>query len=223
VILKCLGTTQATQSMVENLLTLARADAGQLRLEKEPLDLLRFARECWCPFETPAAERALQVSWHEHDDPIDMVSDAGMLRLVLGNLFDNAVRHADHNGTVTIDVNADSDKVVFEIRNTGCDLSPDEADKVFERFWKHDAARTEGAERCGLGCEPCSHPYLVGEDESAFTTIPRRGHLSPRDSRSPRASSQNDPPQPRTAPASAARPLHHANNGSPDPDSERRS
>jgi signal transduction histidine kinase len=52
-------------------------------------------------------------------------------------------------------MNADSHDVIFEIRNSGCDLSPNEVDRVFKRFWKHDAARTEVPEHCGLGLPLC--------------------------------------------------------------------
>ncbi len=84
-----------------------------------------------------------------------MVTDPARLRLVLRNLFDNAVRHADQGGTVTIETTEAPDAVVFEVRNTGCDLAPDENEQVFERFWKHDSARSEGTEHCGLGLPLC--------------------------------------------------------------------
>ena len=75
VILKCLGATQTMQVMVENLLTLARADAGQLTLRKEPLDLLSFAADCWQPFEQRATQRGLQVQWPNDAETIDIVTD----------------------------------------------------------------------------------------------------------------------------------------------------
>ena len=56
---------------------------------------------------------------------------------------------------MTIEAANDTKDAIFEVRNTGCDLPPDEMEKVFERFWKHDAARTEGAEHCGLGLPLC--------------------------------------------------------------------
>jgi two-component system heavy metal sensor histidine kinase CusS len=155
VIIKCLGTTRAMQSMVENLLALARVDAGQLTLRRESLDLLRFARECWVPFEAKATERELQVTWRNNDRSIDLATDRDMIRLVLSNLFDNVVRHCDHGGTVSIEITSESNEVSLEIRNTGCNLSPDEAGSVFERFWKHNTARTEGPAHCGLGLTLC--------------------------------------------------------------------
>ncbi len=155
VIQKCLGTTRAMQSMVENLLTLARADAGQLTLQNKPLDLLSFAADCWRPFEEHATKRGLHVQWPDDAQPIDVVTDREKLRLVLSNIFDNAVRHSDQGGTVTVEAAGDPKEAVFEVRNTGCDLPPDAVERVFERFWIHDTARTEGAEHCGLGLPLC--------------------------------------------------------------------
>ncbi len=155
VILKCLGTTRAMQSMVENLLALARADAGQLSVQKERFELLGLARDAWLSFAALAAQRELQVDWPDNDESVEVVTDPEKLRLVLRNLFDNAVRHANQGGTVTIIASQNVEQVVLEIRTTGCVLPPDDAEKVFARFWKHDAARTEGADHCGLGLPLC--------------------------------------------------------------------
>lgn len=155
VILKCLGTTRAMQTMVENLLNLARAEAGQLRFQTESLDLRHFAKECWHSFGLQVAERELSVYWPGGREPIDMAIDREKLRLVLRNVFDNAVRHSNRGGKVTIKVNQGQEGAVVEIQNTGCSLVPEEAEKVFERFWKKDAVRAEGAEHCGLGLPLC--------------------------------------------------------------------
>lgn len=155
VIRRCLATTHTMHAMVENLLTLARADAGQLVLRRESFDLAEFAAECWRPFEEPAAERSLLVSGPGSAEPVRVATDREKLRLVLQNLVDNAVRHANDGGRVAIHVARDANEAVLEVRNTGCTLSPDALDNVFEPFWKGDAARTEGAEHCGLGLPLC--------------------------------------------------------------------
>jgi two-component system heavy metal sensor histidine kinase CusS len=155
VVLKCLGTSRAMQTMVENLLMLVRADAGQLTLQNESFDLRRFVKECWCSFQTHVAGRKLTVDWPGNATPMDVATDREKLRLVLCNLFDNAARHSTHGGRVTIIVDQGAGEAVVEIRNTGCSLVPEEAEKVFQRFWKKDTVRTEGAEHCGLGLPLC--------------------------------------------------------------------
>ena len=118
------------QSMVENLLTLARADAGHLTLQNEPLDLLSFAAACWRRFDEHATKRNLHMQWPDQMQPIDVVTDREKLRQVLRNIFDNAVRHSDDGGTVTIEAAIDPKEAVFEVRNTGCDLPPNAVEKV---------------------------------------------------------------------------------------------
>ncbi len=155
VVLKCLGTTRATQAMVENLLTLARADAGQLPLQKESLELCRFVKECWRNFEAQVAARMLTVDEPEDSKPVNVLADQEKLRLILSNLFDNAVRHCDRGGRVTIKVEQGAEVAVVEICNTGCRLTPEQAERVFDRFWKEDSVRAEGPEQCGLGLSIC--------------------------------------------------------------------
>jgi signal transduction histidine kinase len=155
VISKCLDTTHAMQSMVENLLAFARAESGHLPLQIGSLDLLRFVADCWRPFEDHADRRRLRVEWPHDLQPIVVETDREQLRLVLCNLFDNAVRHSDQGGTVTIEAARDTKEAVLALRNTGCKVPPEDVEKVFARFWKHDAARTEGPRHCGIGLPLC--------------------------------------------------------------------
>jgi two-component system sensor histidine kinase BaeS len=102
--------------------------------------------------------------------PIDVVTDREKLRLVLCNIFDNAVRHSDQGGTVTIEAATDPKQAVFQVGNTGCDLPPDAVEKVFERFWIHDTTRTKGVEHCGLGLPLCRR-IVAALDGSISATI----------------------------------------------------
>lgn len=75
--------------------------------------------------EGDATKRGLRVQWPDVARPIDVVTDHDKLRLVLCNIFDNAVRHSDQGGTVTISAKLDPKEAIFEVRNTGCDLPLD--------------------------------------------------------------------------------------------------
>ena len=76
--------------MVENLLTLARADANQLKPACEPVDATELMRELWSDCAAAAAGRKIDTTW-KIDAPVVVASDPGLLRVVLRNLLENAV------------------------------------------------------------------------------------------------------------------------------------
>lgn len=156
VITKCLGTVHTMREMVNNLLMLARADAGQLTVDAGRIPIEDFVVECWHPFEVRTVQRGLEVAWHAGESRHDMVTDREKLRLVLQNLFDNAVRHADEGGSISVTIQFDNNQLELCLSNSGCTIPPGDIKSVFDRFWKHDNARQDGADHCGLGIPLCS-------------------------------------------------------------------
>jgi signal transduction histidine kinase len=147
---KCLGIARGMESMVNNLLLMARVDAQQLQLRPEAIDLPAFLRECWGPFESRAAERGLRVEWHlSGPDGQPVRTDREKLRIVVNNLFDNAVTYADEGGRVAIETSSRE----IRVTNSGCTLAGQDVEKIFDRFWRADASRstTTTGSHSGLG------------------------------------------------------------------------
>jgi two-component system, OmpR family, sensor kinase len=144
--------------IVDGLLTLARSDAGAIRLRREPVDLADRVRD--------ALERArgeadrlgvaleLQASM-----PLPGALDAGLMGQLVWNLVQNAVRHAGPGGRVRVGVgreeagNGGPPAAVITVEDTGPGLPPGSEEQVFERFWRGDPSRTHdgGGEGSGLG------------------------------------------------------------------------
>lgn len=158
-ITESLAVTQDTQAMMDNLLALARAEAGQIPIERKPIDLEPLLRTAWTPFAERAGSRDLQVQWQVPPHCV-AVTDPGQLGLVLRNLFDNAVTYANTGGDIRVDcatggspANVSSPLAFVQLRvtNTGSRLSIDDVEHVFERFWRGDKSRTDTGLHCGLG------------------------------------------------------------------------
>jgi signal transduction histidine kinase len=129
--------------LVDDLLVLARLDAG-LELRREPVDLLELART--------EAERARLVSPDQRvevrGEPVTVAGDASRLAQVLGNLLDNARRHAGP-GTVTITVSA-GDPATVLVTDEGPGVPPADRERIFDRLVRLDEARGEDG-GAGLG------------------------------------------------------------------------
>jgi len=89
------------RGLVENLLTLARADARQISAQRQSVGVGKLLRQAWRPFDAQAAARNLTVNWNA-DSQATLDSDPGLLTMVLSNLFDNAVSYADERGHIDI-------------------------------------------------------------------------------------------------------------------------
>ncbi len=154
VILKCLRITQGMHALVNNLLILARADARQLPTSFERVTLAPFLTECWSAFAARAKEKRLEVAWHIDQD-VAVRTDAERTQVVFTNLFDNAVDYADDGGWVRVTAAQREAQTVVTIANSGCRLNAADAPRVFDRFWRGDAARSETGLRCGVGLSLC--------------------------------------------------------------------
>jgi two-component system OmpR family sensor kinase len=129
-------------ALVEDLLLLARLDQRR-PIEQRPVDLLALA-----------ADAVQDAAATEDDHPVRLVAAADVppvvigdelqLRQVIGNLLSNAVHHTPAGTPVTVTVEADSE-VVLSVADAGPGLAPEDAARVFERFFRPDPARTRAA------------------------------------------------------------------------------
>jgi two-component system sensor histidine kinase QseC len=151
----CLEINLQMQHMVENLLHLARADAGQLAVRREPVDLGALVQDCWQPLAEKAQARRLRVEWHL--DSLGMIeTDRDKLRLAIQNILDNAVTHVNAEGQVSISLSTENGGPVLTVSNTGSNLPRDDLHRVFDRFWRADPSHRDAEEaHCGLGLPLC--------------------------------------------------------------------
>lgn len=138
------------ESIVQHMLALARGEFGPARLNCEPIELADLLRRAWRPFESAARDKALRVSFSL--EPCRVFTDPAFLRSIATNLFDNAVEYAPRDTTVTITCGVEGDQAKFTIRNATEDLEPKDIPHLFDRFWRKEQSRQQGArEHTGLG------------------------------------------------------------------------
>jgi two-component system heavy metal sensor histidine kinase CusS len=151
---KCRNVARQMQAMVETLLILARADAGQLSLTLKTTDFADFLEDCWALFLPRAQARGLNLQW-QVPASIFVETDPEKLRIILHNIFDNAVSYADNGGTIRVAAEGKQDRLLVEIANTGSLIPPDKTAQLFDRFWRGDQARSQTGVHCGLGLSLC--------------------------------------------------------------------
>jgi heavy metal sensor kinase len=137
-------------SLVEDLLSLARADAGQQPLQHEALYFNDLVDESCRAVKVLAQSRrvALQVAPAED---IPLQGDPKLLRRMVLNLLDNALKYTPPGGSVRVELNRNCTHAELKISDTGIGIPAEAAPHVFERFYRVDKARSRAAGGSGLG------------------------------------------------------------------------
>jgi len=141
--------TERIGRMVDDMLALARADAEGYRLRSGPVYLDEITTECIAAFATIAAQRQISLDCATPPDILAM-ADAELLRQLITNLVDNALKYTPAGGRVTVTLDVHGYDAVVAVADTGCGISGGDRERVFERFVRLNDAR-ESAPGAGLG------------------------------------------------------------------------
>lgn len=141
---------QRLSGIVEDMLALARADAGQRRLKLEEFYFNDLIEECVRSARALALNKNISLNFEPSGD-IPFRGDEGLLRRMILNLLDNAIKYTPNGGTVSIKFWRDNDQVKLRVADNGIGISADAAARVFERFYRADKARSRSDGGSGLG------------------------------------------------------------------------
>jgi two-component system OmpR family sensor kinase len=139
--------TARMQALIEDLLLLTRLDEGR-PLERQPVELVGLAGEAVEAAQTISGDWPLTI---EAAEPVEVTGDRMRLREVLDNLLANVRTHTPPGTPTTVRVRAQNDEAVIEVADEGPGLEPEDAARVFERFYRADPSRARDRGGTGLG------------------------------------------------------------------------
>jgi two-component system sensor histidine kinase CiaH len=141
------------ERLANDLLTLARSDLGeqQLDLAVAPLDLATFAADVARRTTPLARAHGLTLSCEVAADEVPIEADPDRLHQVLLILLDNAIAHTPPGGTVTLAVARQNGEALITVCDTGEGIAPDHLERIFDRFYRADSARSRSGGGAGLG------------------------------------------------------------------------
>ena len=147
-----LDETRRLARLVEDLRTLSLAEAGQLPLQQEILDVDELLGDVATSFsgQAEAAGVSLLVETEPRSEPLTVQGDAGRLDQVLSNLAANALRHTSPGGKITMSAGPEAGGVRIQVSDDGEGIPAADLPFVFERFWQGGSDRERGA-GSGLG------------------------------------------------------------------------
>ncbi len=140
---------EAMTKLVEDLLTLARADEGEANLAKEPVPLGVVIEELGRDMEALAAARGLAL--RVDAEPVEVIGDRHRLRQLAAILVENAIKYTPAGGSVSVRAVRAGRSVEVTVSDTGPGIPLEEQGRIFDRFVRADSARTRSAGGTGLG------------------------------------------------------------------------
>lgn len=147
---EALQETTRMASLVESLLTLARADEGRFDLHRERVELLPLVRDVYETALILGEEAGLTVTMPVAQDAI-VDGDPTRLRQLLLNLITNAIKYTPQRGEVELSLVRSDDEATFSVRDTGIGIAAADLPHIFERFYRADRVRSRTDERGGFG------------------------------------------------------------------------
>jgi two-component system, sensor histidine kinase RpfC len=138
--------------LLNNVLDVAKAEAGKLTFAPSSVDLSTLLRETVGAFEAAAAGKGLKLRLKGAEEPIWVKVDRARMQQVVANLLNNAIKFTPVGGIdVTLSADRDASRYRVEVLDTGVGISPEALGRVFEPFEQEDTSRTRRFGGSGLG------------------------------------------------------------------------
>lgn len=170
--------------LLRDLLLLSQIDAGELRPESSPVDLVDLARKMEGLYSARAEGEGMTLKVEPPPVPLTLNTDPDRLERVLTNLLDNAMKYAGSGGTVTLTVTPDAGWVHISVADSGPGIPGELLPSIFERFYRVEKSRATKHGGAGLGLSICKELVeslggritvhsAVGRGTTFTVTLPR--------------------------------------------------
>ena len=141
--------------LVDNLLELAKLDAPEATISREPFMLHELVGAITGKFALAASRKSVTLTW-QSAQPVPVVNaDPALIERALENLVDNALRHTPAGGTVSINLTPQTKGVTVRVSDTGSGIPPEDLQRIFDRFYRGEKNRQAVSNSAGLGLAIC--------------------------------------------------------------------
>jgi signal transduction histidine kinase len=137
--------------LVEQLLEAAKLDARQIVANPESFPIGDLLQDVVQKFALAARERGVDLTLNVAPEKLRAYADIALLERVFDNLIDNALRHTPGGGRITVSATSNGQRVQLAVSDSGSGMTPEEAARVFDRFYRGDAGRSTASGQAGRG------------------------------------------------------------------------
>ncbi len=142
---------QSLTHLVDDLRTLALADAGELKLEKVETDINGLIEKTFAQFQAQAEQKSIKLELELPGDTRAIQVDPFRIEQIIKNLINNALRYSPNGSAVLGKIGNQEKSIILSIKDQGDGIPAEEMDNIFERFYRADRSRSRGEGGTGLG------------------------------------------------------------------------
>lgn len=162
-------------TLVTDLLTLSRVESGEPVREPLRIDLRVPVGDAVAALRALAEDKGITIDCRLDQAPVTVLGDVELLRLVASNLLDNAVKYTPRGGHITVRVDRTTTHAQLEVEDDGIGIEPKHLDRIFQRFYRVDKARSRELGGTGLGLSIVRHVCLAHGGDVGVDSTPGRG------------------------------------------------
>lgn len=148
---RMLRNSQRLLRLVNQILDLTKLEAGELKLNAQPVDMVAFVKGMAEMFRSTCKNRDLTLNVESHIESCVLMADTDKMEKVLGNLLSNAVKFTKPGGNISISMKEYENTFEITISDNGIGIPEESLSHIFDRFYQSDASETREAEGTGIG------------------------------------------------------------------------
>ncbi|MCC6783451.1 MAG: PAS domain-containing protein [Planctomycetes bacterium] len=164
-------------ALVSDLLTLSRVESGGQLREPQRVDLREPVEDALAHLRGIAEDKGIATEAQLAEDELVVLGDADSLRLVATNLIDNALKYTPAKGHVTVRLSRGPTHAILEVKDDGIGIERKHLDRIFQRFYRVDQARSRELGGTGLGLSIVKHVVLAHGGDVNVESSPGQGSL----------------------------------------------
>lgn len=160
--------------LINDILVLSNIEKQKQELIKEEIDLNELIEKVYCLVKKSAEDKNIKINIVEGKVPL-LIGNKDKYNQMIINLIDNAIKYTEPNGEVNIGTKQDKDNIIFSVEDTGVGISKEHLDRIFERFYRVDKARSRAEGGTGLGLAIVKHIVLGINGKIEVKSEPKKG------------------------------------------------
>mgnify|MGYP003191357253 CR=1 FL=1 len=163
-------------TLVQDLLELSRIDNKQMQLDMRPLDLKEIVKETIEAQKIHIEKKGHRIIYEADEEMIyNMIGDSARIRQILHNILSNAIKYSIDPGTIHVKLYKNPNIITLQVKDTGIGIAKPDLERIFERFFRVDKARSRSQGGTGLGLSIVKEMVELHDGKISITSKPGKG------------------------------------------------